>query len=135
MSRPSNPVVANGSQVNFQVIKRNVPDSYLDVSQRSLLMSPANIGGSANSSAATTLTISQVQSSAMICSPTGTLSAHTFTLPSANSLLNAFNNLNIGEVVALNVINKGTTGAIFTPPAGSGRSSNASFQSVTVNTG
>lgn len=122
MSRPFYPVVSNQQQVNFGVVNRINRIDYVDYPQRTQAINPVVIPWNTGSTPVQ-LTAQQVQENTLIVYASGGTgsASSTFLLPTAQSLLQAFNGMQVGRSVRLNIVNKGPSVASFFACPGSGQ--------------
>jgi len=114
MSRSYSTFDSQGIQSNFGVVNRGSvftqSDIFLDRPKRSGVVLSNTLSAVGN------IPISYCQNDIVTISASGT-----YTLPSAQDLLQAFNNINVGSIVTFEVVNKSLVGpAVVTAPAGSG---------------
>lgn len=118
-TRPVFPILnAQGRQANFGVVSRTNRVDFVDYPQRtahvSAVVVPLNSG-----TVPYQLTVQQVQSNSVILYATGGSGSAgtTFILPPAQQLLQAFQGVQVGHTIRLNVVNKGLVDAsIFASP-------------------
>jgi hypothetical protein len=113
MSRPVFPILnSQGRQANFGVVNRINRIDYVDYPQRSQSLSPVVIPINTGSSGYQ-MTVQQVQSNTVILYATGASgsASTTFFLPSAQQLIQAFQGVQVGHSIRLNIVNKGSSWA------------------------
>lgn len=122
MSRPFYPVVSNQQQSNFGIVNRVNRIDYVDYPQRTQAINPVVIPLNTGT-VPVQLTAQQVQENTLVVYASGGTGAagSTFLLPTAQSLLQAFNGMLVGRSVRLNVVNKGPNVATFFACPGSGQ--------------
>lgn len=109
MSLPARGLVSGLQSTNFSVVSRGAPASnpvFIDQAARTKVSYGTNAG-----SVSTQLTVAQILSDTLVVTPTG--AAAIYVLPSAQAIFSAFNCLNVGNVVQLNIVNRGTQTATF----------------------
>jgi len=126
-TRPVFPILnAQGRQANFGVVSRTNRVDFVDYPQRtqhiSSVVIPVNTSGTAYQ-----MTVQQVQSNSVILYATGGSgsASSTFILPSAQQLLQAFQGVQVGHTIRLNVVNKGPVDASIFAAPGNGQVSAA----------
>ena len=118
-TRPVFPILnVQGRQANFGVVSRTRTVDFVDYPQRTAHISPVVIPVN-TSGTAYQMTVQQVQSNSVILFATGGSgsASSTFILPSAQQLIQAFQGVQVGHTIRLNVVNKGPVDAsIFSSP-------------------
>ncbi len=109
-----------GSQLQPIFAIKGIPQqtfNHLTLPVTSPVVNPPNLGASSTGP----ITVEQMMADSIILSAAGA-TAQTYTLPSANNILQGYkHNLSAGSCIRLNIINIGSTGAIIVSQAGSGQ--------------
>lgn len=126
-TRPVFPILnAQGRQANFGVVNRTSRVDFVDYPQRTQHISPVVIPVNTGT-LPYQLTVQQVQSNSVILFATGGSgsASSTFILPSAQQLIQAFQGVQVGHTVRLNVVNKGPVDASIFAAPGNGQVSSS----------
>jgi hypothetical protein len=136
-SRPVNlPINTSGRHINFGVNPSplKAQERFLDIPQRTVLSQvsyPPNPTGYGTGNGTGTLGIQYLQSDTIFLAPSGAAPTGTayYVLPTAQQILSAFSDLNVGKCIRFWVTNQGNTNAVL---VGNPTGGDTTFSSYTI---